>query len=275
VGFGRRGRNDYDGIVSIVGALNVELEDVEFDGFFPSMVREVHVSRSRFRELSELDKLIERIEMRDCEIANLTQGTGIRLFQMIGGTLTSSRQVQSQIRAREISMKYVHVKTQSPRRGLAQLGFDAYAMETVQIENCTFYPNQEQGSAVMFGGELVSQPLAVTAESIAIARDEPAIEVLIRAVDIGSRIVPAETGVEGQRTSDDTFSVMALAFDLDGSLVLIGHHQTKNRNSRNVPRGVLRIRHFVCRNNVVNAGPAGFLFLRSTQTIEQQTIDLR
>ena len=239
------------------------------------MVREAHVSHSRFRQLSELDKLIERIEMWDCEISNLTQGTGVRVFQMIGGTLapTPGRQVQSQIRAHEISLRNVDVRAQGLRPGLAQLGFDAYAMGTVQIEGCTFYPDHEQGSAIMFGGELIFQPLAVTTETMTIARDEPHMQALIRAIDVGSKIVPAEANVADEQRSDEAFLVRSLAFDLNGNLVLVGHHRTEKPSGPIVLRRLLRVRQFVARNNLINAPPASFRFLRSTQSIEQRSID--
>ena len=50
-------------------------------------------------------------------------------------------------RARNL-LSSVEVRSQSMKPGQAQIVFDAYAMDTVQIENCTFYPDREQGSAV-------------------------------------------------------------------------------------------------------------------------------
>jgi hypothetical protein len=269
-GVDRGRRYGYYGIVSIAGALHVELHDVEFNGFFPSMAREVLVNGSRFTDSSELDKLIERIEMRDCEIANIAQGAGVRRFEMTGGKLTSTpgRRVQSHIRARDIALHSVEVRSQSLHSGAAQLAFDAFAMDTVSVESCTFHPATDQGTALTFGGEIIFTPLAVTDATITIAHDDPRMEILIRAVDVGSSIVPVEAGGEGasKRGSTEAFFVTAITFTKGGDLVLHGSRPMPGSDEL-VAMRLLRVRNFVTRGNALVVPPPGYRLLRDTRTI--------
>lgn len=266
VGYGRSPPDAYDGIIEVCGAIDVEVHDVAFEGFFPTMARNVTVAGSTFPGISELDKIIETIELRDCTVADIAQGTGVRSFRMRGGSLTSSgrRSWKSGIRAHTVRLERVEIACQNPDSGGAQLSLDAYAKALVDIDGCTFRPDARQRTAFAPGGGVVLTPDAVTADSIIVAAANPARQGLHYAIDIGTTI----SRVSG--THPGIFTVADISFTPMGDLVLSGSFDEAGPGDPGAQRIVRTIRKFIDRgNNRIVSPPPGYRLLPPSRVIAE------
>jgi hypothetical protein len=265
-GFGKSPPDPYDGILEIAGAIDVEVHDVAFEGFFPTMVRSVKVVGSTFPNISELDKIIETIELSDCTVADIAQGAGVRSFCMRGGALTSSgrRPWKSEIRAHTVRLERVEIVCQNPNDGGAQLGIDAYAKALVEIDGCTFRPHARQRAALAPGDGVVLTADAVTGSSITVAAGNPAMEGLLYAIDIGttiSRVSGAHPGI---------FTVGDISFTPGGDLVLSGSFDEGGPGEHGGQRIVRSIRRLIdSGNNHIVSPPPGYRMLPPTRVIAE------
>jgi hypothetical protein len=269
-GFNKRPEpNNFDGMIAITGVIEAELNDVEFEAFGPSLSRTVTATRCKFTGVTEMDKILEAVTLVDCDLADTSQASGVRVFTMRGGRLSSRRPGwSSQIRAHSIQLKGVEVACQSPRRGGAQLSVDAYAKRLIDIDGCTFRPNAEQGSALGPGDGVLFTPDRVSATSLTIAPTNPAREFIIYAIDFGSMIWLAEGD------SPSRFTVADIGFDTHENLVLTGTFDDSGPGDPKAARRLASVRRFVDRpnNKIVNA-PPGFRLLPITHAIAEPRMD--
>ncbi|WP_294540092.1 hypothetical protein [uncultured Rhodoblastus sp.] len=254
----------YDGTLEIAGAIDVQVHDAEFDGFFPSMARNVEANDSVFRANSEIDKIIETVSLKNCVLTDLAQGTGVRHFEMDGGRLQSSGREgwNTSVRSREVIFRNVDIAAQYFRPGGAQVLLD-WAKSSVLVQGCRFYPDEEQSSAFVFGA-LDFVPDGLTATTMTISPHNPAWRQIMRAIDITSTI-SLEAGNEPQ-----IFTVNDLAFDAAGTLVATGGFTGAVALDPQAKRFLRSTRRFVdAGDNQIIDAPPGFKLLPATRSIAE------
>ena len=251
----------YDGGIEVCGVIEAELHDVEFEGFWPSMARTVSVYGGRFPGGSELDKIIEHINLDDCSLTDMIQGTGVHQLRMHGGQLRSSGRPEwaTQIRARHITLQGVEVHSQNEPHvypGGSQVSMDAYAKSLIDIDQCNFYPDARQGSAIGPGDGVIFVPDAVSRYRMVIARDNPAMDEIRVAIDVGATILLAEGAVQ------QIFTVADIRFDALDNLILDGSHDVAEPADRLLRRRLRSVKRFVDRgNNRIIAPPPRYQLL--------------
>jgi hypothetical protein len=268
-GFRKTRLDPFDGGIEVCGVIEAELHDVDFEGFWPSMARTVSVYGGRFSGGSELDKIIERINLDDCSLTDMTQGTGVHQLRMRGGQLRSSGRPDrtTQIRARHITLQGVEVHSQNePHQypGGSQVSMDAYAKSLIDIDRCTFYPDARQGSAIGPGDGVIFVPDAVSRHRMMIAHDNPAMAEIRAAIDGGATILLAEGTVQ------QAFTVADIRFDASDNLVLDGSHDVAEPADRRLQRRLPSVRRFIDRgNNRIVAPPPRYQLLPTTHAIAE------
>lgn len=210
---------NYDGTMQVIGVLHCNIYGAKFEGLYPTTSKLVHIFDSEFKgAASEFDKIVDQVSISECLCNNIGQGTGIKNVTFTGGSITGTFQQ----RGRRIFMRDVDVHTQAVGSRPAQLAFDQYPKQWIDIDRCKFFPNSDQDAAVQPGNVTVFTPDAVTVQTMTINSNNANISTITQNVDIGS-VIALEQG-----DNPEFFFVRDISFDVSDNLILTGDHNTKS-----------------------------------------------